>query len=176
METGRLPNVSWLTKCDYPPAAWNEEGSSLWFAVSSEYGKYLCAERSNAFVIALFWYAMVTESDISFEAPLSGKLYEGLTKKLIPALAKDGRREIRLDGPVCDEPVWHENGVVQGLSCGADSSYSLHIYGGSDAPEGKKLTHMTYYHADYLFPFVDPPYDVDEIINNSHSVYNVHVA
>ena len=174
--TSKLHNVSWLTAYDYPPESWTGRGSSLWFAVPSEYGKYLCFERSNAFVIALLWYAMVTGSDISFEAPISRRLYNGLTEKLIPALSADGHKRIHLEGPICDEAVWHEDGVIFGLSCGADSMYLLHTYGGDNVPEGMRVTHASYYHADYLFPYVDPPYDVDEIIENSDRLYSSHTA
>lgn len=175
-ETAGLPNVSWLNTYDYPPASWDGEGSSLRFAVPLEYGKYLCAERSNAFVIAFLWYAMVTGSDISFEAPLSEKLHDGLTRKLIPALAKDGYRAIKLEGPLSDEPVWNEGGVLTGMSCGADAMYTLHAYGGEDAPEGMRLTHLAYYHAAYIFPFIRPPYDVDAIIAETERMYEKPTA
>lgn len=173
-ETGGLTNVSWLTSWDYPPASWDEEDSSLWFSVPLEYGKYLCKERSNSFVLALLWYAMVTGSDIEFDAPLSKRLHDGLTKRLMPALEEDGYGAIRLLGPVSDEPVWNEGGVVTGLTCGADSTYALHVYGGDDAPEGLKLTHAVYAHADYLFPYLEPPYDVDELIAEHERRYNAH--
>ena len=45
--------------------------------------RYLCPERSNAFVVAMLWYAMLTGSDIRFEAPVSKQLYDGLTGTLI---------------------------------------------------------------------------------------------
>lgn len=175
-ETAGLPNVSWLNTYDYPPASWDEEDISLWFAVPLGYGKYLCAERSDAFVIAFLWYAMVTGSDIRFEAPLSEKLHSGLTQKLIPALARDGYRMIKLDGPLSDEPVWNEGGVVTGMSCGADAMYTLHTYGGEYAPEGMRLTHLAYYHAAYMFPFVEPPYDVDAIIAETERMYEIPTA
>ena len=174
-ETDKLTNVSWLTKCDYPPASW-EDDPSLWFSVPSKYGKYLCKERSNAFVLALLWYAMLTGSDIAFEAPMSKKMYGAITQKLIPALAKDGYDVIRLIGPVSGEPVWNEGGVVTGLTCGADSTYAFHLYGGIDAPEGMRLTHIVYCHADYVFPYIEPPYDVDELIAEHERSYNKHAS
>ena len=91
--------------------------------------RYLCPERSNAFVVAMLWYAMLTGSDIRFEAPVSKQLYDGLTGTLIPALAKGGFRAIRLEGKVTSERVETQGGVVSGLSCGADSFYTLHCYG-----------------------------------------------
>ena len=160
--TGALKNCAWLTGEDYPPAAW-KNGVPLWFSAPSEYEKYMCTERSNAFVIALLWYAMVTESDIHFETPMSSRLYDGLRGRLIPALMKDSKREIRLVGPVSDQPQWNEGGVVSGMSCGVDSLYTLACYGGEDAPAGMRLTHLVYYDGNYLFPFVKPPYDLDAI-------------
>ena len=174
-ETDKLINTSWLTAVDYPPAAWKNDNSGLWFSVPSDYQQYLCPERSNAFVVAMLWYAMLTGSDIRFEAPVSKQLYDGLTGTLIPALAKGSFRAIRLEGEVTSERVETQGGVVSGLSCGADSFYTLHCYGGEDAPVGKKLTHLSYYMADYLFPFVKPPYDVDVLIDEQEKLYNEHV-
>ena len=70
-ETDKLINTSWLTAVDYPPAAWKNDNSGLWFSVPLDYQQYLCPERSNAFVVAMLWYAMLTGSDIRFEAPVS---------------------------------------------------------------------------------------------------------
>ncbi len=161
--TSELVNCAWLTAVDYPPAIWNEPGSNLWFSVPEEYAEYLCEERSNAFVIALLWYAMVAGSDICFEAPVSQQLYDGLTQKLIPAVMKDADTQISLIGPVTSDEVSGEHGVVSGMSCGADSLYTLHCYGSNSTPEDVKLTHLMYCELDYIFPRVVPPYDIDEI-------------
>ena len=173
-ETSRLKNVSWLTTWDYPPASWGKDGTSLWFAVPSKYGKYFCFERSNSFVLAMVWYAMLTGSDIEFEAPMSKKMYDGMTKKLIPALAKDGYSTIKLIGPTSDQALYNEGAVVTGLTCGADSTYALHKYEKDDVPKEKRLTHVVYCHADYLFPYLEPPYDVDKIIEQHEKNYNKH--
>ena len=79
-KTSKLVNCAWLTMMDYPPAIWDSQNNNLWFSVKKEYADYLCEERSNAFVVALLWYAMITESDICFETPMSKKLYDGLTQ------------------------------------------------------------------------------------------------
>ncbi len=176
--TKKLTNTSWLVDVDYPPAVW-KEGGNLWFSVPAEYSNYLVTERSDAFIIAVLWYAMVTCSDIEFEMPISRKLYEGLSHKLIPALSDDGYGNIRLIGPVSEEPIWHEDGVVSGMSCGVDSLYTLRCYGGDDAPEGKRLTHLVYYDGNYLFPNVKPPYDLDEIYTKAglpHKQFSAHAS
>ena len=141
----------WMIDEDYPPEVWNTPGHNLWFDVPSEYGKYLCSERSNSFVTGLFWYAMVTGQDISFEAPLSARLYEGFTKMLMPELEKAGFGPINLIGPVTSEPVWCEEGVVSGMSGGVDSFYTLHCYTKGAAADGLRLTHLSHYTCSYLF-------------------------
>ena len=174
--TDALANTAWLTKDDYPPAAWKDSGL-MWFSVPAAYRPYLCTERSNAFVIALFWYAMVTGSDIRFEAPLSKMLHDGLKDKLMPALAKEGHRAVSLEGPVSNQPLQTENGVVTGMSCGVDSLYTLACYGGDDAPGGKRLTHLAYYNGNFLLPRTGPPYDLDAIYEKAavpHRVFAEH--
>ena len=140
----------WLTDEDYPPAAWDEDGT-LWFDVPLEYKRYLCKERSNAFVIALFWYAMVSGSDIEFEVPMSKRLYDGLTTMLMPALHEKGFGPVRLIGPVTAEPVWCEGGVVAGMSGGVDSHYTLKCYSSESVPREQRLTHLCHYTCSYLF-------------------------
>lgn len=140
----------WLTDEDYPPEAWDKDGT-LWFDVPSQYSRYLCKERSNAFVVALFWYAVVSGSDIEFETPLSKRLYDGLTAMLLPALNKSGFPEIRFVGPTTEEPVWCEGAVVAGMSGGVDSNYTLMRYSGKNVPEDLRLTHLCHYTCGNLF-------------------------
>lgn len=155
-DTRSLNNTSWLTDFDYPPASWEDGTCTLWFSVQPQYSKYLCYERSNAFITSFFWYAMVTGSDIVFEAPVSRILYDGLTRKLMPALADSGFEPVRLSGPITDEPVKCAGGVGAGMSAGVDSFYTLHCFRPS-------LTHLTYYEGNHLLPYVEPPYDIDGI-------------
>ncbi len=170
-QTAALKNTGWLTAYDYPPSSWQKPGSSLWFSAPAAYAEYLCTERSNAFVMAMLWYGMITGSDIRFEAPLSERLYDGLTQRLVPALmGKDGA--IRLEGPVSSEPIACAGGVLTGMSCGVDSLYTLRCYDRPDAPEGMQLTHLAYYDSNYLLPFLDPPYDVRQIYREEEEIFS----
>ena len=169
--TGELKNTAWLTAVDYPPAVWKEKDSGLWFSAPSGYAEYFCTERSDAFVVAMLWYAMITGSDIRFEAPLSKKLHDGLTQKLLPALMAD-MKTIRLEGPLSGEPVRCADGVLTGMSCGVDSLYTLHCYGSCDAPEGRRLTHLAYYDCNYLLPYLDPPYDVSAVYREKEQTFS----
>ena len=170
-KTGELKNSAWLTAVDYPPAVWKEKDSGLWFSAPAGYAEYFCTERSDAFVVAMLWYAMITGSDIRFEAPLSKKLHDGLTQKLLPALMAD-METIRLEGPLSGEPVRCADGVLTGMSCGVDSLYTLHCYGSCDAPEGRRLTHLAYYDCNYLLPYLDPPYDVSAVYREKEQTFS----
>lgn len=59
-----IKKVHWRTADNYPPKEWKDEKSGLWFAVPVEYKEFLCEERSDAFVVAMLWYAMITGSEI----------------------------------------------------------------------------------------------------------------
>ena len=134
--TKTLKNCPWRMWEDYPPKAWQNGGAKLYFEVDKKYTDCLCTERSDAFVIALFWYAMVTGEDICFETPMSQRLYNGLTDTLIPALCADGHRQIKLMGPVTSEKLECKGAVGTGMTFGVDSLYTMHTY---------ELTHLAYY-------------------------------
>ena len=162
----------WLTDEDYPPAAWEENGN-LWFSVPSGYGKYLCKERSNAFVVALFWYAVVSGSDIEFEAPLSKRFYDGITTMLLPALKESGFQNIRLIGNVTEEPVWCEGAVVSGMSAGVDSNYTLMRYSGEEVNTNVRLTHLCYYTCGYLFKPCDISKGKDTLYSDESNIAEI---
>ena len=134
--TKTLKNCPWRMWEDYPPKVWGDGGAKLYFEVDKKYADCLCTERSDAFVIAFFWYAMVTGEDIYFEIPMSRRLYNGLTDTLIPALSADGHRQIKLKGPVTSDKLECNGAVGTGMSLGVDSFYTMHTY---------KLTHLAYY-------------------------------
>lgn len=64
------------------------EGRPLWFEVDEKYGRYLCDERSDAFVIGLLHYALRKGHGIVSEVPMTRRLYEQLTDQFLPAFSK----------------------------------------------------------------------------------------
>ena len=140
--TSTLKNCSWRTEKDYPPKTWENGEAKLCFEVDKKYADCLCTERSDAFVIAFLWYAIITGEDICFEVPMSERLYIGLTQKLIPALCSDGRRQIQLMGTVTSETLECKGAVATGMSCGVDSFFTLRTH---------ELTHITYYECGHIF-------------------------
>lgn len=148
-----IKKVHWRTSENYPPMEWQSDDSGLWFAVPVEYKDYLCAEQSDAFVVAMLWYAMITGSDIESVAPMSEKMVFHITRYLISALCteENGCRRIRILGPTTDQPYKNIGGVGTGMSCGVDSFYTLHEYTKEDIPKKYKLTHLSYFNMGAIF-------------------------
>ena len=148
-----IKKVHWRTNENYPPHSWAEPNGGLWFAVPLTYKQYLCANRSDAFVVAMLWYAMVTGSDIEVETPMSERMAFHVQHYLIPALCRpsNGYRRIKLVGPTSGEPCKNEGGVGTGMSCGVDSIYTLQEYTRPDVPDSFQLTHLTYFNMGAIF-------------------------
>lgn len=148
-----IKKVHWRTSENYPPIEWKSDDFGLWFAVPVEYKDYLCAERGDAFVVAMLWYAMITCSDIESVAPLSEKMVFHITRYLIPALCTDenGYRRIKIKAPTTSEPYKNIGGVGTGMSCGVDSFYTMHEYTREDTPMKYRLTHLSYFNMGAIF-------------------------
>lgn len=98
----------------------------VWFEVRREYGKYLCWERSDAFVIGLLSYAMRNGHDITCEAPLGEDLHYQITTYLVKAIAKGDARmyHTRIMAAVDHNELPCGNAVGTGISCGIDSFHA----------------------------------------------------
>lgn len=119
----------------------NQKGTTLWFGVEESQKQFLCAERSDAFVMALLPSAMRSGNDITFQTPMSERLHYQLTQYLIPTVcdAGDLYHPIKLIGPVTAEKIANLGGVGTGFSAGVDCLYSIMTHG-KDSP--LPLTHI----------------------------------
>ena len=115
----------------------------LWFEVEEKYGQYLCAERSDAFLIGLLNFAQREWLDIVCEAPVSAQLLYQIRTYLIPSLARNSKamHETRIEAPMDDAPMANAGGVGTGISCGVDSLHVVKNYAHSPYP-GLSLTHL----------------------------------
>ena len=115
----------------------------LWFEVEEKYGQYLCAERSDAFLIGLLNFAQREWLDIVCEAPVTARLLYQIRTYLIPSLARNSKalHETRIDAPMDDAPLTNAGGVGTGISCGVDSLHVVKNYAHSPYP-GLSLTHL----------------------------------
>ena len=119
-----------------------------YFETEVKYKKYLCDERSDAFITALLSSAMENNYDIEFTAPMSARLYYGLTTYYIPIVSKHNAKfplhNISLLGPTDSTPIKNKGAVVTGCSGGVDSFYTIARHQHGKVPAGMKLTHILY--------------------------------
>ena len=116
----------------------------IFVEVDSIYEKYLCYERSDAFLIPLFYYGMKNNHDIVCEAPVTEDLYYQITEYLIPLLKRNSHNNLFNINIKCDTAANIENRGAVGvaLTCGVDSFNS--IYNNIDNKiKSRKITHFT---------------------------------
>ncbi len=118
------------------------EKKNVWFEVDSEYEKYLCTERSDAYVIGFLSFAMRGGHDIICEAPVTDELLYNISTFLIPSLCKYGKNlhAIRIRCSIAP-PLAEGDAVGTGCSCGVDSFYSIAFHMNSSFPRND-LTHL----------------------------------
>lgn len=97
------------------------------FSVDEEYGKYLCYERADAYLIGLFSLAMRERCNISCEAPVTNELLHQLETELVPALVKYSPQLYTplIVAEALDYPVPSEGKIATGCSCGIDSLFAI---------------------------------------------------
>lgn len=103
------------------------ETRTVWFEVDREYEKYLCTERSDAYVIGLLSWAMRAGHDITCTMPVSEELLYALREYLIPSLVKyaPSFRAVEINAPAAGTPLANAGAVGTGLSCGIDSFHVI---------------------------------------------------
>jgi hypothetical protein len=129
----------------------DEDLFELFYEVDSEYSKYFCVERSDAFLVGILEYAMFKNFDIECIAPVTERLYYQLVSYYIPIVSKNisYHHQIAIFAPLIDEDIPNEYAVGTGFSAGVDSFYTVlkHL----NSKEGLfKLTHLVFANAGAL--------------------------
>lgn len=124
------------------------EKKECYFEFEKVYEKFICNERSDAFVMGLLTTAMENNMDIEFEKPISEKLYYQLSTYYIPMISKYNSNypmhNIKLIGPLDKTTIKNENAVATGCSGGVDSFYTIAKHISNEVPNTNKLTHIIY--------------------------------
>lgn len=104
----------------------------LWYQVDEKYGDRLCAERGDAFLVALLPHIMAhsdkgNPAKVYVEQVISEKLYYFLTEIFLPSLAKytDIYHAIELYAETTKDKLENAGAVATGISGGVDSFYTL---------------------------------------------------
>ncbi len=119
------------------------EKRRVYLEVDKEYGKYLCYERCDAFLIVLFFYAMISGHDIICKSMVSEDLYYQITEYLIPLFQRNSYNKLKMINITCKTATNVKNigAVGTGITCGVDSFYT--IFNNINNPlNSKKLTHL----------------------------------
>ena len=119
----------------------------LYYSVNARWRDYLVTERSDAFVVALLYYAMIKNLDIEWEIPCSKQLIYQLKTYFIPIYETEilSMHRISLSGPVTDKSLATKGGVATGLSNGVDSLYTVKKYlKGNFEYSNYSLTHVLF--------------------------------
>ena len=128
--------------------------SEIWYEAEREYEPYLCAERCDAFVAAMFPYAMSHGMDLVVDGPVSAKLAYQLDHFLIPALAKYTREfhMIKTRYASYSSENFGGTGVGVGVSGGVDSFYTI-LKNLNQENKEFNVTHLTFFnvgsHGDF---------------------------
>ena len=125
---------------------------TLWYSVPKKYEYALCPERSDAFVVACLYFAIIAEEDIECMKPLTKGLLYQINKVIIPAMncQDNNLRPIRVFAEEAEEitKVEHFNGT--GASCGVDSFSTILLHLEDSVPKGNRLTHLAVFNTGAL--------------------------
>ncbi len=123
-----------------------ERREEMWLEVPEEYASWLCADRCDAFLVAVIYFALINNEDIVCKAPVSEELLYKLREYLINGLLKADAslKKITITAEMIPSlPAKTKGAVVTGMSCGIDSLHALaHLQG--DGYSGLKPTHLIF--------------------------------
>lgn len=120
---------------------------TLRFSTTKEFGKYLCHERGDAFLVAMLLYAMKRGEGIHILAPISERLYYTLTKHFVKVIADmfPGYHRVQIIAEIATGQLENAGGVGTGLSCGIDSFCTVIEHTDESCPPDYRLTHLTFF-------------------------------
>lgn len=120
---------------------------TLWFSTTKDFGRYLCHERGDAFLVAMLLYAMKRGEDIHILAPISERLYYTLTKHFAKVIADmfPGYHRVQIIAEIDTGQLENAGGVGTGLSCGIDSFCTVIEHTDESCPPDYRLTHLTFF-------------------------------
>ena len=109
-----------------------EKKITLWYEVDNQFGKYLCNERVDAFLVGLLPYALARSSKddplvIKCCSPVSEKLFYQINSHYVPTLSKSINRYNKVFIECSLDSTMLESGkaVGTGVTGGVDSTYTL---------------------------------------------------
>ena len=118
-----MPDEKVRLSCDIKDKG---EIKTLYYEVDKEYGEYLCYERSDAFIITILPYAMLTGQDIYCDTPVTETLLHNINEVLVPTLSSANNKFqlMKIHASTENTPIKGHK-VTTGISLGIDSFYTI---------------------------------------------------
>ncbi len=125
---------------------------TLWYEVDDKYADGL-STRSDAFVVALLYWAMCYHHDITCEAPLTESLHYQLQHVLCPTLAQQSTRMYapKIHAPLTREPLPTQYAVGTGCSGGIDSFHVIAEHYNDQCWPSMRLTHLCTFAVGHMY-------------------------
>lgn len=185
------------------PISVNSVDEVIWLEVDSEFSKYLCNERSDAFIVALLNYAMLNKYDITFKTAISQDLFFNLTQFVIPTLSKTGKsfHAINLIGEVSSTLLPTKGGVGTGISAGIDSLQVIASLTEDNILDSFRISHLAFNNVgshgegerakclfearrqkakdfclDYGYTFVESNSNIHDLIKQNHYLTHTYTS
>lgn len=176
--------------------------NTIWFQVESKYAKYLCWERSDAFVIGVLNFAMRNGHDIKCEAPIGEDLLYQIDTYLIDALSENSKQMYRtcIDASVDSSVLPCAGAVGTGISCGVDSFHAI-ACNVATKYNNHNITHLTFYNVgshgfgekakglfkerisrsrqfakEYGFDFIEGDSNIMDVIEHNHLLAHTYFS
>lgn len=128
--------------------------TELWFSVDKEYGRYLCDNNADSFLLVVLPIAIKTEQDVIVDAPVSTRLLFNIQNTLIPIYKKIFAppilKDINIKAKSFDGYYYQAKGVGCGCSLGVDSLSSFLKHFSKDTIPEYKVTHLTLFNSGQL--------------------------
>lgn len=99
----------------------------LWIEVDEKFSDFLCVDRLDAYAVGLVILAIKTRQDITFEAPLTWQLKDGLERDFIDVICQKqpDLYHVRLFAETLPPVEKKKEMVGTGVSCGVDSLFTI---------------------------------------------------
>ncbi|MBR3412761.1 MAG: hypothetical protein IKG81_08730 [Bacteroidales bacterium] len=124
----------------------------IWYSVDKKYGKYLCDDYADSYLLLVLQWAMKSGQDIRVEAPVSPRLLFNINNTIQPLFEKMlvGSKQVRIDAQTMTEPQYDGKAVGCCCSLGVDSFCSFLKHNGDDVPKDYRVTHLTLFNSGQL--------------------------
>lgn len=121
----------------------------VWYEVDFKYEQYLCLERSDAFVLAILYFAMITGEDIECKGVVSEEFLHNVNTYLIPLNCNERTeyRQIHIFADSTTECLNTLNKNGTGISCGVDSFDTVLTYLDKGMDQTHKLSILSVFNA-----------------------------